>query len=392
MKKGFLTAPDPPKKPRRKKAALPDEAFLPAESYALANEDELAVDPMVADIDSSEAAHEYSVEYCRAHCNQYNQATMKLDPYVNMAFCEDLRVVFFNRKMHGHHDGGGKGGAQRTMLLPSGIVMHYLEWGSEQAPPIVMLHDVCDSCHSWDDVAQPLAQKYRVLALDLRGHGESSWSSRREYGVEHHVEDVHELVVRLSLNGREWGGAHTRPWVLCGKGMGGAVAAAYAARHVGRVAGLVLWDYDPEWPKDRLCFYPYQAGHFLDQEPLAVLLGQTLGLEKDPKYLSIQAPSPGTASIAQHGMAPLHPSTSPHSLSTAPTTSTSTTRRRAAGGGWTPTSSSLTSIPASRGRSCARRRRACACASCTRRARATGRSSARPRWRARSREGAARRT
>jgi len=288
FKKGFLSAPEPQRKPRRKKEALPDDAFLPTEEYDLGHDDENDADPMIAEIETSDQAYQYSVEYCRAHCNQYNQGLMRLDPMINMNFANDLRAVQFNRKLWGHHDGHGKGGIKRTMLLPSGIVLHYVEWGSEQAPPIVLLHDVNDSCHLWDDVCQPLADKYRVLALDFRGHGETTKSTRREYGVEFLVDDLHELVVRLSLNGREWGGAYTRPWVLCGKGMGGAVAVSYAARHEGRVAGLVLWDYDPEMPKERLCFSPHQAGHFIGQEALAYVLAKQMGLMKDSKFLAIE--------------------------------------------------------------------------------------------------------
>lgn len=199
FKKGFLSQPAANTSAaarsvgRRKQAAAPDEAYLPAESYDLLDDEDGAADPLVAEIETSEAAYEYSVEYCRAHCNQFNQGLMRLDPMVNVAFANDLRAVQFNRKMWGHHDGPGRGGEQRTMLLPSGIVLKYLEWGSEQArprhfldssstaprpvprvgceqaPPVVLLHDVCDSCHIWDDVAQPLADSFRVLALDLRG-------------------------------------------------------------------------------------------------------------------------------------------------------------------------------------------------------------------------------
>mmetsp|Transcript_9226 Transcript_9226/g.29252 ORF Transcript_9226/g.29252 Transcript_9226/m.29252 type:complete len:481 (-) Transcript_9226:223-1665(-) len=293
FKKGFLSQPAANTNAaarsvgRRKQAAAPDEAYLPAESYDLLDDEDGTADPLVAEIETSEAAYEYSVEYCRAHCNQFNQGLMRLDPMVNVAFANDLRAVQFNRKMWGHHDGPGRGGEQRTMLLPSGIVLKYLEWGSEQAPPIVLLHDVCDSCHIWDDVAQPLADSFRVLALDLRGHGDTSRSPRHEYGIDALVEDLHEMAVRLSLNGRDWGGAFTRPWVLCGKGMGGAVAVAYAARHPGRVAGLMLWDYDPDMPTTRLCFSPHQAGHFRGQEPLAALLAEQLGLQRDAKYLAI---------------------------------------------------------------------------------------------------------
>ena len=116
----------------------------------------------------------------------------------------------------------------------------------------------------------------------MRGHGESSHSSRHLYSLETLVEDLHELVVRLSLNGRDWGGAWTRPWVMMGKGMGAAVAVAYAVRHVGRVAGLVLWEYDPEWPKDRLNFYPYQAAHFANQMAIGTFYNEKLQLAVCP--------------------------------------------------------------------------------------------------------------
>ena len=98
--------------------------------------------------------------------------------------------------------------------------------------------------------------------------------------------------MRLSLNGRDWGGAYTRPWVLVGRGTGAAVAVAYASQHKGRVAGLVLWDYDPEFPKDRVNFYPYQAAHFQNQGALAAFFNEQFGLqdkhnEDSGKYLAI---------------------------------------------------------------------------------------------------------
>jgi len=286
-RKGFLNEAPPKKPPRRKKAALPDEAFVPAEAYEFADDDDDAVDPRVAEIDSAEEAFEYSREFCLSHINLYNQGLLKLSADCNLNFCNDLKAVTHNRKFFGHHDGPGKGGAAKTMLLPSGIVLHYIEWGLESAPPIVLLHDICDSSHYFDEIARPLADKYRVLAIDMRGHGESSHSSRHLYSIEALVDDLHELVVRLSLNGRDWGGAWTRPWVLCGKGMGAAVAIAYAVRHAGRVAGLCLWEFDPEWPKDRLNFYPYQAAHFANQMAIGAFFNDKFNLNDESKYMSI---------------------------------------------------------------------------------------------------------
>jgi len=286
-KKGFLTEPPVRKLPRRKKSALPDEAYLPEDSYDFTDDDPDAVDPRIAELKTPKEAFEFSTDLCRSHINLFNQGLVKLSAETNLNFCNDLKTVQHNRKFFGHHDGPGKGGLQKTMLLPSGILLNYIEWGAEAAPPVVLLHDVCDCSHYFDEVARPLADKYRVLAIDLRGHGESSRSSRHLYSVETLTEDLHELVVRLSLNGRDWGGAWTRPWVLLGKGMGAAVAVAYAVRHVGRVGGLVLWDYDPEWPKDRLNFYPYQAAHFANQQALGSFLNNNLQLADDTKYMSL---------------------------------------------------------------------------------------------------------
>ena len=93
--------------------------------------------------------------------------------------------------------------------------------------------------------------------------------------------------MRLSLNGRDWGGAWTRPWILVGKGLGGAIAAAYAAKHAGRVAGLVLWDWDPEFGKDRINFYPYQAAHFANQLAIGTFFDRQMQLQEDGKYISL---------------------------------------------------------------------------------------------------------
>jgi pimeloyl-ACP methyl ester carboxylesterase len=58
--------------------------------------------------------------------------------------------------------------------LPSGR-FHYLSWGAEQTerPGIVLLHGLTSSALSWVRVGPALADRYRVYALDMRGHGES---------------------------------------------------------------------------------------------------------------------------------------------------------------------------------------------------------------------------
>ena len=76
---------------------------------------------------------------------------------------------------------------------------HFLEWGAPDAPPIVLLHGGHQSAHSWDLVSLHLAQRYRVLALDQRGHGDSEWAR--------------DVVLRQSRDVAGRRGVHRRAWV-----------------------------------------------------------------------------------------------------------------------------------------------------------------------------------
>ena len=70
----------------------------------------------------------------------------------------------------------------RTIVL-NGQRFHYTEWGASTAPPLVMLHGVTGHARTWDEEAAALAARYRVLALDQRGHGDSDPSPNADYTV-----------------------------------------------------------------------------------------------------------------------------------------------------------------------------------------------------------------
>ncbi|MEO5617086.1 MAG: alpha/beta hydrolase, partial [Candidatus Eisenbacteria bacterium] len=70
----------------------------------------------------------------------------------------------------------------------------------------------------------------RALAIDLRGHGKSAAPGDNDYAVGSFVKDLEAVVDKLAL----------KRFVLVGHSLGGAVAVTYAAKHRGRVAGLVL--------------------------------------------------------------------------------------------------------------------------------------------------------
>jgi pimeloyl-ACP methyl ester carboxylesterase len=51
--------------------------------------------------------------------------------------------------------------------------IHFRDWGNSDAAPLILVHGLRDHSHSFDDLARGLMDRYHVLALDLRGHGDS---------------------------------------------------------------------------------------------------------------------------------------------------------------------------------------------------------------------------
>jgi esterase len=112
-----------------------------------------------------------------------------------------------------------------------GRTIHYLDWGPEDRPALIMIHAFDRSAHSYDHVA-PLLNQRRVIAIDLRGHGDSDWSPEGAYAVEDYVADLHALILQLKL-----------PSVsLMGCSIGGRVVQVYAGMHPDRVSKLIVLD------------------------------------------------------------------------------------------------------------------------------------------------------
>src|SRR3546814_12717542 len=64
------------------------------------------------------------------------------------------------------------------------LKLHYVDWGNESAPPLLLVHGGRDHCRSWDWVAERLADRYHIIAPDLRGHGDSAWSPDGQYDMD----------------------------------------------------------------------------------------------------------------------------------------------------------------------------------------------------------------
>lgn len=116
------------------------------------------------------------------------------------------------------------------------VRLHYVDWGGEHLPPMVLLHGMRDSARSWDTFASSMRDEFRVIALDSRGHGDSDWADSGGYTFEHHVSDVDTLFESLNIDGA----------IVVGHSAGGRYAWAYAVTHPERVRALIVVDIDPD--------------------------------------------------------------------------------------------------------------------------------------------------
>jgi pimeloyl-ACP methyl ester carboxylesterase len=105
----------------------------------------------------------------------------------------------------------------------------YLDCGKADAPVLILLHGGRDQCHSWDHFVASLCREWRILTPDLRGHGDSEWSSDGQYPLECFVYDLASLIDQLAL-----------PSVyLVGHSLGGNIALRYAALYPEKVRRLM---------------------------------------------------------------------------------------------------------------------------------------------------------
>jgi pimeloyl-ACP methyl ester carboxylesterase len=126
-------------------------------------------------------------------------------------------------------------GWQQRFVEANGLRLSYLDWGSPNAPPIVLLHGITVEAHCWDLVANALRDEYRVIALDLRGHGDSDWPHPPAYDTHDFVADLAALVEALGL-GRIVVGGHSS---------GALASLSFAREHPGAVEKLIPIDPAP---------------------------------------------------------------------------------------------------------------------------------------------------
>ncbi|MEL7107708.1 MAG: alpha/beta hydrolase [Pseudomonadota bacterium] len=116
------------------------------------------------------------------------------------------------------------------MTLDDGLKIHFTDTGPRDRSAIVLVHGFSSSLHTWAEWKSNLEQDFRVITLDLPGHGLSRADEPVRANIDRFVEVVHDVTQTLGAD----------RFTLAGSSMGGNTAWQYALQHPDTLDGLIL--------------------------------------------------------------------------------------------------------------------------------------------------------
>jgi len=165
-----------------------------------------------------------------------------------------------------------------TGTVRSGDVdLFYRRFGKPGATPLLIVHGLSYFSYDWIDVATALSHDREVVAMDLRGFGDSSWSPARDYALETFAQDIVALLDHLG-----W-----KQVILIGHSMGGRICLCTAAWYPDRVAALACVDFAPDVAAAGRAGVARRIGN---QPDWFESVNQALTYHGYPEDLSAQAP------------------------------------------------------------------------------------------------------
>jgi len=121
-------------------------------------------------------------------------------------------------------------GPTSNYYISQRLRLHYVDWGNEDKPLMLMIHGGRDHCRNWDWTARILRDHYHIVAPDLRGHGDSEWAKGGEYLINEYAFDILNLVEALG----------DQQCTIVAHSLGGSVAVLFAALFPQKVKEMVI--------------------------------------------------------------------------------------------------------------------------------------------------------
>jgi pimeloyl-ACP methyl ester carboxylesterase len=132
--------------------------------------------------------------------------------------------------------------AGRRSFIVNDMTLRALEWGQPGRPALCFLHGGSAHSHWFDAVVPAFVDRFHIISLDQRGHGESDWAPDARYGTEQFASDLVGVMDNLG-----W-----ERMVLVGHSMGGHNSMGFSAWHADRIRALCVVDSRPSFPAERL--------------------------------------------------------------------------------------------------------------------------------------------
>ena len=123
----------------------------------------------------------------------------------------------------------------RSIAVCDKLSVHAVEW-SRRGLPCVLLHGLGDNASVWSHLAPRLMNRFRIVAVDLRGHGNSDWDPQARYDAATFTADLAKAIAAFGFERT----------ILIGHSWGAETAIRFAAANPAKVEALVIADFGPE--------------------------------------------------------------------------------------------------------------------------------------------------
>ncbi|PTQ91083.1 alpha/beta fold hydrolase [Agitococcus lubricus] len=124
-------------------------------------------------------------------------------------------------------------GLETKTIKVEDFTFAYSEGGPKTAPTVLLVHGFSGSRDNWNRVARKLTKKYRVIALDLPGHGDTITPPTYEYTLANLSESVRKFVTAMGIQ---------KDLNIAGHSLGGGISVLYSALYFLEVRSVLLVD------------------------------------------------------------------------------------------------------------------------------------------------------
>jgi pimeloyl-ACP methyl ester carboxylesterase len=122
--------------------------------------------------------------------------------------------------------------SSQFLMMDNGSKIHYRDEGNRRGEPVVLLHGSSASLHTWEPWVDILGDEFRIISLDLPGHGLTGSVPDNDYTTGANISVLDAVTEHLQLY----------EFVLGGNSMGGQVSWRYTLTHPDKVKALILVD------------------------------------------------------------------------------------------------------------------------------------------------------